>query len=112
MPEFVVSPIDDEICLRLGKIITRWSVVEYLTSLLLGTVLMADQGAMLVLTNAVSASTQSKWIRALMNSHDHEAAQTARVAALLTRADDLRAERNEYVHGIWSPEGCEKGTSG
>jgi hypothetical protein len=29
----------------------------------------------------------------------------------LTRADDVRNERNEFGHGIWSTEGCQPGTA-
>jgi len=45
---------------------------------------MADQAAMSVIANAVSTSTQSKWIRALMSCHPQEGAQNKRVADLLT----------------------------
>lgn len=46
-----------------------------------------------------------------MGAHEHEAAQNTRVTALLIRADDLRQERNELVHGVWEPTECETGTS-
>ncbi len=111
MPDFSFSPIDDELCLRMGRIITRWTMVEKFVSLLLGTILFADQAAMSVVTNSVSASTQTKWIRALLNSHQHEAVQSAPVIELLRRADELRVERNEFVHGVWDSTGCEPNTS-
>jgi hypothetical protein len=50
-------------------------------------------------------------MRALMASHEHEAEHNKRVADLLTRADELRAERNEFVHGTWTTVGCEPKTA-
>ena len=58
MPGFVVAPIDDELCVRVGRIVTRWPVLEKLISLLLGTCLMADQAAISVIANAVSVSVR------------------------------------------------------
>lgn len=111
MPDFVVFPVEDALCLRMGRIITRWTVVEKLTSLLLGTLLFADQGAMSVVTSSVSLSTQSKWICTLIKSHEHEAEQSKPVLELLLRAEDLRNERNELAHGTWDPSDSEAGTS-
>ena len=111
MPDFLLPPVDDEICLRMGQVVTRWTVLEKSISLLLGTLLFADQGAMSVVTNGVSISTQSKWIRTLLNSHEQEAEQSKPVLELLAHAEDLRQERNELVHGMWDPSGCEPGTS-
>jgi hypothetical protein len=111
MPEYVLAPVDDEICLRIGRVVTRWTVLEKSISLLLGTALLTDQSAMSVVTSGVSISTQTKWIRTLLNSHEHEAEQNKPVLELLNRVDDLRQERNELVHGMWDPSGCEPGTS-
>jgi hypothetical protein len=101
MPEFAMPNIDPELATPLGQIIIHWSTLEYLLSMLLGTFLNADQGGMFVITNNVAVSVQSKWLRALMASHDHEAHHNQRVIELLDRADDLRNERNEFVHGHW-----------
>jgi hypothetical protein len=111
MPEFVVSPIEDELCVRIGRVVTRWTVVEQLTSLLLGTCLLADQAAMSVISNALNVSTQAKWIRALISAHPYEDAHNKRINELLARADAIRSERNEIMHGIWDPTGCEPGSA-
>lgn len=111
MPEFAVASVNDALCVRMGRIVTRWTTVEKLISYLLGTVLNARQGGMSIITSSVSTSTQSKWIRALLGAHEHEAIHNVRVTDLLTRADDLRQERNELVHGMWDPTKCETGTS-
>lgn len=110
MAEYFLVSADGEICLRMGRIVTRSAALERSISLLLGTLLFADQAAMSVVTNGVSISTQSRWIRTLLNSHEHEAEQSKPVLDLLARAEDLRQERNELVHGMWDPSGCEAGT--
>jgi hypothetical protein len=111
MPGLGLPDVDAEMAGALGQIVIRWSTVEYLIALLLGTFLNADQGAMMVITNNIAVSTQAKWLRALMASHDHEAQHNERVVELLTRADELRSERNEFVHGQWNTTGCEPKTS-
>jgi len=111
MPDFGLPDVDSELCLSLGQIVIRWSTVEYLIALLLGTFLSADQGGMMVITNSVAVSTQSKWLRALMASHEHEAHSNTPVVKLLDRADELRSERNEFIHGMWDTTGCQSKTA-
>src|ERR1700730_12246897 len=48
---------------------------------------------------------------ALMARHEHEAEHNERVVDLINRADQLRSERNDYVHGIWNTEGCQPKTA-
>lgn len=110
MAEFVISPVEDALCLRVGQIVIRWAVVEKLILMLLGTSLIADQGAMFVIANSVSVATQSKWIRILLETHQHQSESLKPVFDLLTRAEDMRQERNEFVHGIWETSECEAGT--
>jgi hypothetical protein len=111
MLEFVVTPTEDALCVRLGRIVTRWTTLEKLISYLLGTMLGAQLGGMTVITSSVSVATQMKWIRALMAAHQQEAANNLLVTELLGRADELRGERNELVHGQWDSTDCETGTS-
>lgn len=110
MPDFIRLPIDPELCLRLGQIVTKWTTLETLISWMLGTFMLADLAAMSVISNSASVSTQMKWIRALLSSHEHEKSDNARVFALLSHAEELRQERNELVHGTWNPENCEPQT--
>jgi hypothetical protein len=46
-----------------------------------------------------------------MACHEHEQQQNENVAKLLDRADELRNERNEFVHGHWDTTGCEAKTA-
>lgn len=105
------QPLHPDLAIALGRVIVRWSALEYWITLLLGTMLRADQAAMSVVGNSVSVSTQSKWIRALLAGKPEEQAAADEINELLRRADDLRAERNEFVHGIWDETNCEPGTA-
>jgi hypothetical protein len=102
MPDFMIPNVDPELAQPLGLIIIHWSTLEYLLSMLLGTFLSADQGGMTIITNNIAVSVQSKWLRALMARHPHEAEHTKRM---------VESERNDYVHGIWNTEGCEPKTA-
>jgi hypothetical protein len=112
MPDFGIPDIDPELAEPLGQIVIRWSSVEYLISMLLGTLVFADLAGIQVITTNIAVSAQTKWIRALMSvnqptSVDHK----DRVEALLARADDLRSERNEFIHGHWDTTNCEPKTA-
>jgi hypothetical protein len=111
MPDLGLPNIEAEMAEALGQIVIRWSTVEYLVALLLGTFLNADQGGRMIITNNIAVSTQAKWPRALMASHEHEAVHNERVTDLLNRSDELRSERNELVHGQWDTTRCEPKTA-
>ncbi len=100
------NPIDPELLQRLGKVITLCASVESWVSMLLGTLLNADLGASSYLTNSVSDALQIKCIRALLGVHAHKEPATKDVVDLLDRADEMRSERNELVHGLWHTKGC------
>ena len=97
--------IDPELLVRLGKIVTIWASVEAWIAMLLSTLIGADLGGASIVTNVVSNSTQIKCIRGLLSvSAFREPEATIEVTTLLDRADDIRIERNELVHGIWTAE--------
>jgi hypothetical protein len=111
MPDLSSGVIDPELMQRLGQIVIRWASAEQWISALLATFAKADLGAMILITNNVSVSTQSRWIRGLMALRRHEAQHNKRVVALLNRADELRGKRNELCHGLWDTTGCEPKTA-
>jgi hypothetical protein len=110
-PNGIPRDVDSALTEPLGQIVIMWAALEGWISMLLAHMLQADSGSIQVMTNAVSTSTQSKWIRDLMALHPNEATSNQRVAELLNWADDLRAERNEFVHGIWDTTNCEPNTA-
>lgn len=79
--------------------------------MLLGTFLKANPGGMMVITIDTAISTQTKWIRALLGAHTYNEPELHKVAELLNRADELRVERNEFVHGLWDVTNCDAGTA-
>jgi hypothetical protein len=58
---------------------------------------------MYAITNSVSASTVSGWIRTLLAARYGDDDPPAEIMALLDNVDRLRMERNTLVHGLWSP---------
>jgi hypothetical protein len=104
------ADIDPELTKRLGQIVIRWSTVEAWIASILANATNADPGAMQVVTANVSTSTQIQWIKTLLSVHEHKDPELSEVTALLNRADEIRADRNALVHGIWNPAGCEPGT--
>jgi hypothetical protein len=100
------NEVDPELLQRLGKIVTQWAALESWIAMLLGTLMNADLGASSYLTNSVSAALQIKCLRALLSVHAHKEPATKDVVDLLDRADEMRTERNELMHGLWHTNGC------
>jgi hypothetical protein len=111
MPDLSPTVVDSELRERLGQIVIRWASAEVWISALLATIAKADPGAMLLITNNVSASSQSRWIKGLMALHPHEIKHTAQVRSLLQQADELRGKRNALIHGLWDTTDCEPKTA-
>jgi hypothetical protein len=111
MPDLAPMKLDPALAEPLGQMVVRWASLESWISMLLAHLLNADMGGMHVLTNTVATSTQTQWIRHLLKHHPHEAAENQQVEELLNWADDLRSERNEFLHGLWDTTGCEPKTA-
>jgi hypothetical protein len=106
------DPVDPELLLRLGKIVILGSQFESWLSLLLATLIKADLGGSNIVTNTLSVSAKIKCIRGLLSVRaNEEAAATAKVTQLLDRADLIRTDRNELIHGEWNATGCEPKTA-
>lgn len=104
------SSIGCELASRLGQVVMRWSAVEGCLSHLLATLVNADPVAMSVITENVTNSIQAQSIRTLLYVQLHKEVGIGEVLDHLTKADDLRADRNALVHGLWDTTSCEKGT--
>jgi hypothetical protein len=110
VPKYGSLPVEPELRARLGQIVIKWTDAESLISWTTATFLMADLAAMSVVSGSTSISAQMKWIRALLSSHYHEDEYNNQVISMLDRAEELRQERNELVHGTWNSDKCETGT--
>jgi hypothetical protein len=112
MPDLEPLTVDPALTEPLGQIVIRWASLESWVSFLLANLLDADPGGMHVMTNSVSTSTQTQWIRNLLKHRPpHEAEKKEKIESLLNWADDLRSERNEFIHGLWDTTKCEPGTA-
>lgn len=109
--KYVSQPLDQDLAAGIGQVIYRWTTLEYMISLLIGTVLNAELGGMMIVTNNISVSTQTRWIRALIGVQDTDVEASGLILELLARADELRSERNELVHGIWEVGSSEPKTA-
>ena len=58
MPDLSPTVVDSELRDRLGQIVIRWASAEVWISALLATLAKADHGAMMLITNNVSASSR------------------------------------------------------
>jgi hypothetical protein len=101
--------IASELASRLGQIVMRWSAVEGCLSHLLATLVNADPVALSVMTDSMTKATQAQSIRALLYVQLHNEAGIGELLDHLTKADDLRADRNALVHGLWDATGCQSG---
>ena len=104
------SAIAGELASRLGQIVMRWSAVEGCLAQLLATLLNADPVALSVITDGVTNAAQAQSIRTLLYAQLHKQAGIGELLDHLTRADDLRADRNALVHGLWDATGCQNGS--
>jgi hypothetical protein len=93
--------VEADLTLGLGTIITGWAHIDQCMGEFLSFLVEGNPALMYVITNNVSASTISGWIRTLLRvKYDGEDPE---VMNLLDRVDELRRERNALAHGLWSP---------
>lgn len=104
------SAIAGELASRLGQIVMRWSAVEGCLAHLLATLLNADPVALSVITDGLTSAAQAQSIRTLLYAQLHKQVGMGELLDHLTKADDLRADRNALAHGLWDATGCEQGT--
>jgi hypothetical protein len=95
--------IHPDLLTGLGRIVHGWAYVEALQGHFLSWLLEADQARMFVLTQNVSSSTVTDWIRTLLQIPLIEKMGMGDLSELLLTIDETRAERNRLVHGLWSP---------
>jgi hypothetical protein len=97
------GPFDPALLAAFARVIIVWSYAEQLQGHLLSFLLNADEGRMLVISQNVSASTVTGWIRVLLQIPAVQATGIGDLSELLTEIDDVRAERNALAHGLWYP---------
>jgi hypothetical protein len=95
------SQLSTVILERLGLIVIQWAQIEALTGELLERILKATPGTVHAIIPTVSNSSLISWARVLAADRFGRPEFRDRVLAALNEADELRAERNALVHGVW-----------
>ena len=86
----------------LGRIVVHWAGVDALVNEFWTHLMMASRGSAYVVTANVSSATVTDWVRTLMHMRFTNENTLANLTLLLNRVDELRAERNALVHGLWT----------
>ena len=95
---------------KLGRFITSWAIIEYRLATMLAACLQADPGMTLLLVQSVSAATVSGWVRTMSRFGDNPEESLTELEEILNEVDELRAERNALVHGLWATDVSDAGT--
>jgi hypothetical protein len=99
-----------DVLARIGLIVTRCAWIDEILGHILTHLIGADRAPMYIITQNVSASTVSDWLRTLGPLHLKDPPQEEGLRNLLAAADDIRRERNILAHGLWR-EGPEPNTA-
>jgi hypothetical protein len=96
-----VEKIDPSLLIRLGRFVVNWAYLEDFLGDLFAAVVSADPGNLRVVTQNVSSATLTEWIRTTIRFRPTPEESAAELEKLLNEIDELRAERNSLVHGLW-----------
>lgn len=88
----------------LGSIVESWAYVDGAVNEMLALLMRADPGSVYVVTQNVSSSSVSTWVRTLLETMAATDGRNA-LLELLSEIDALRGERNAVVHGLWMVDG-------
>jgi hypothetical protein len=97
------AEIDPALLEGLGRVVYQWAFVEAVEGMMLAFLVQANWELSQVVTARVSGSTMTGWIRTLVPVRFTDPTTQDRILDLLTRIDEARAERNAFVHGMWTP---------
>lgn len=86
----------------LGTVMSRWAYIDYLMGEFIAFLVDAKPALMYAITNNVSASTITDWVRTLLPVVYHDDESIDEILSLLSEIDRLRAVRNTLAHGLWS----------
>lgn len=102
--------IDPEILQGLGEFVVVWGLLENLVQDLFIATVEGKAGPMMVVTKAISASTISNWIRTTIGFRQTQPDFERAALEFLNDYDELRAERNSLIHGLWVTDASGPGT--
>ena len=97
--------IEPELLQQLGLVIVRWSLIEAWVNDLFVAMTEADAASMIVVTTNVSQSSITGWIRTLLDVRQTPPDLAEEIRDVLNEVDEIRNERNAFVHGLWFTTG-------
>jgi hypothetical protein len=95
--------VDGPVLDALGAFIVRWSYIDRMISSAFVNVLGADRALSYVFTQSTNAATIQGWLRNAIEFRalKYPVENLKDFQALLTHVDEVRAERNALIHGLW-----------
>lgn len=109
--------IEAELLERLGRVVIGWARVERLVADLFSATLIksdagqpVDPGSLIIVTQNVSLATLTAWIRTMIEVRQTPDETALEIREMLNEVDELRAERNALVHGLWGTDKSLPGT--
>ena len=109
MPE-PVRQIEPEFFEKLGRLLQHWALLDARLVDLLAACLHADPGMTLLLAHTVSGATITDWVRKMSSVLDTPEDSLKKLESILREIDELRADRNALVHGVWATDASDTGT--
>ena len=102
--------LEPEFFEKLGRLVQHWALIDAGLVDLLAACLHADPGMTLLLARTVSGSTVTDWVRKMSRFLDTPEDSLQELESILRQIDELRAERNALVHGLWATDLSGAGT--
>jgi hypothetical protein len=103
--------IPRELAARLGEIVMRWSAAEGCLAHLLASLVEADPAALSLVTEGLAGGARAQALRALLYARLHRQDGIGEMLDHLSKADDLRADRDALADGLWAATGCAAGSA-
>ncbi|UPJ25884.1 hypothetical protein [Bradyrhizobium sp. CW1] len=111
MPATKFSAIEADLTSRLGQIAINTAVIEEWLGHILATLIDADPGGLHVVTNDLSIGTIIQSIKTVISIFEPTRPDLSELRELIEDADEIRIERNEFVHGLWDQTNCAPGSA-
>ena len=111
MPATQFSVIEADLTSSLGQIAINTAVIEEWLGHILATLIDADPGGLHVVTNDMSVGTIIQSIKTVISIFEPTRPEMSELRELIEDADEIRIERNEFVHGIWDQTNCAPGSA-
>lgn len=94
--------VDGPVLEAFGRFVTAWAFIDRMITSAFTNMIRAERGLAFVVTQNVMASTVQGWLRTTTNfAFGSDTPEVLELNAVLAHVDDIRAERNALIHGLW-----------